>query len=187
MLQICHQLLENDHYSSTIGIKRIGELDSKVFIDKMRHKMRRRKQILPGDVETKGLELCTSWQEKIKDPNWHPFHIVEDDNGIPQVRGYIFDKLHCRGRQWNVTHAFSGCVIQRVVKEDDVTLQALKKEWGVEIHDAVVKALTEIREYNPSGCYVVPELWNFVEDRKAALDEAIRHISRLFHRLKRLN
>lgn len=66
--------------------------------------------------------------------------------------------------------------MQRMLKEDDITLQSLKEEWGEEIHDLVVEALTELQEHNPSGCYMVPELWNFKEKRKAALDEVIREI-----------
>lgn len=60
-----------------------------------------------------------------------------------------------------------------MLKEDDELVQGLKEEWGQEIHDAVVEALNELHEYNPSGCYVVPELWNFAENRKAELDEAV--------------
>lgn len=65
------------------------------------------------------------------------------------------------------------------MKDDDVSLQALKEEYGQGICDAVVKALTELQDHNPSGCYVVPELWNFAEDRKAALREVISHVFKL--------
>lgn len=70
-----------------------------------------------------------------------------------------------------------------MVKEDDEALVQLKEEWGDGVYDAVATALNEIQEYNASGCYVVPELWNFVENRKATLKEVIRFI---FDRLKSL-
>ncbi|XP_057787852.1 factor of DNA methylation 1-like [Salvia miltiorrhiza] len=128
-----------------IGIKKIGELDPDVFINEFVQRMP------PGDIVIRGVEYCTLWQEKIKDPQWYPFQIIEDDNGKPQ----------------------------RLLKEDDLTLQSLKEELGKEIHDAVVDALTELQEYNPSGCYMVPELWNFREKRKASLAEVIRLIFEL--------
>ncbi|KAH6755212.1 hypothetical protein C2S53_017470 [Perilla frutescens var. hirtella] len=67
-------------------------------------------------------------------------------------------------------------LIKRLLKENDASLQDLKKEWGLVMHDAVVVSLNDLREYNPSGYHGVPELWNFKEDRKAALDEVISYI-----------
>ena len=75
--------------------------------------------------------------------------------------------------------------MQHVLKEDDELLVDLKEEWGEEIYDAVATALKEIQEYNPSGCYVVPELWNFKENRKATLKEVIAYIFNQLKTLKR--
>ncbi|KAH6771920.1 hypothetical protein C2S51_010324 [Perilla frutescens var. frutescens] len=125
-----------------IGIKNIGEIDSKVFITEME------KRFSPMYAVMQGVKLCSVWQEKLKNPQWYPFRIMEDDEGKPK----------------------------RLLKEDDSSLQDLKKEWGQEIHGAVVKALDELYEYNPSGCYVIPDLWNFKENRKAKLDEVISYI-----------
>lgn len=70
-----------------------------------------------------------------------------------------------------------------MLKEDDELLQELHNEWGAEAYEAVTTALKEMQDYNPSGCYVVPELWNFKENRKATLKEVI---SCIFSQLKPL-
>lgn len=62
-----------------IGIKRMGEIDEKAF------KTTFSKKFPPGEAEIKAIELCTLWQERIKDPEWHPFRIVEDDKGNHKV------------------------------------------------------------------------------------------------------
>ncbi|KAH6819576.1 hypothetical protein C2S51_003179 [Perilla frutescens var. frutescens] len=134
------------NFNVEIGVKKIGELDPDAFIIALHDKKTPR-----GEIVMRGVELCTLWQEKIKDPHWYPFQIVEDDTGKAQ----------------------------RLLKEDDLTLQALKEEWGRWIYDAVVKALIEVQEHNPSGGYMVPELWNFKEQRKAMLVEVIRHVFKL--------
>ncbi|XP_042052638.1 factor of DNA methylation 1-like [Salvia splendens] len=134
-----------------IGIKRMGELDEKSF------KNACKQRYPPEEADIKALELCSLWQEKLKNPEWHPFRVVEDSKG-------------------NAQH---------VLKEDDELLVDLKEEWGEEIYDAVATALKEIQEYNPSGCYVVPELWNFKENRKATLKEVIAYILNQLKTLKR--
>ncbi|XP_057787847.1 factor of DNA methylation 5-like isoform X2 [Salvia miltiorrhiza] len=140
LIQGLNDILKGNHVH--IGIKNMGEIDPKVFISEME------KRLPPIDAEMKGVELCSLWQEKIKNSQWYPYQIIVDDNGKPK----------------------------RTLKEDDTSLQGLKKQWGQEIHDAVVGALSDLYDYNPSGCYVVPELWNFKENRKAKLDEVISYI-----------
>ncbi|KAA3481846.1 factor of DNA methylation 4-like isoform X2 [Gossypium australe] len=62
------------------------------------------------------------------------------------------------------------------MNEDDKRLKKLRNEWGEMIYEVVIDALLEMEEYNPSGRYVVPKLWNFEEDKKASLKEAIKHL-----------
>lgn len=75
--------------------------------------------------------------------------------------------------------------MQRVIDENDEALRNLKEEYGDEIWDAVTAALKEIEEYNPSGRYAVPELWNFKEGRKATLKEVISFIFKQIKTQKR--
>ncbi|KAL6495836.1 hypothetical protein OROGR_030399 [Orobanche gracilis] len=129
----------------------MGEIDEKAFRNTCN------KRFPSGEAEMKAVELCSLWQEKLKNAEWHPFRVVEDEKGNAQSE----------------------------VREDDELLQALKKEWGEEIYDAVTTALKELQEYNPIGCYVVPELWNFKENRKATLKEVINFIFTQIRTLKR--
>lgn len=75
--------------------------------------------------------------------------------------------------------------LQEVINEEDELLKNLKAEWGNGIFDAVVAAYKEMNEYNPSGRYVVNELWNFKDNRKATLKEVISYILKNLKNLKR--
>ena len=44
------------------------------------------------------------------------------------------------------------------------------------MYNAVADALLELNDYNSSGRYVVPKLWNFNEGRKASLKEVINNM-----------
>ncbi|GMI87150.1 hypothetical protein HRI_002384300 [Hibiscus trionum] len=124
---------------STIGIKRMGELNPEPFIDECKKKHD------GDDWCLKSMELCSLWQVHIMSPHWHPFKTDHENNRL-------------------------------IIDEDDESLKELKDEWGDAIYKAVTDALQEIEECNPSGRYIVPELWNFEEDRKASLQEAVEHL-----------
>ena len=66
--------------------------------------------------------------------------------------------------------------MQEVVNDDDLRLRELWLEYGDDVCNAVKTALSEVNEYNPSGRYVVSELWNFQKGRKATLKEVLRYI-----------
>ncbi|KAL5581221.1 hypothetical protein UlMin_013663 [Ulmus minor] len=108
------------------------------------------------EAQMQASTLCSMWQENLKDPSWHPFKVVTVDEKSEEI-----------------------------INEDDEKLKTLKEELGDEICMAVVTALKELNEYNPSGRYVVPELWNVKEERKATLKEVIAFILTNLKRLKR--
>ena len=58
---------------------------------------------------------------------------------------------------------------QEVIDEDDEMVKDLK-EFGDEIYEAVITAFKDMNEYNPSGRYVVSELWNFERKRESNVE-----------------
>ncbi|KAL8232296.1 hypothetical protein R6Q57_002074 [Mikania cordata] len=126
---------------TNIGVKRMGEINTKAFQDACKERFN------SEEAEIKASELCSLWQEKLKNPEWHPVKVVAVDG----------------------TH-------KEVINEDDELLKALKAECGNKIFVAVVAAFKEMNEYNPSGRYVINELWNFKHNRKATSKEVISFI-----------
>ncbi|KAL8128920.1 hypothetical protein V2J09_018075 [Rumex salicifolius] len=129
-----------------IGIKRMGEIDVKAFIGPSKLKF-------GGDGLSKAAELCSLWQDNLKDTTWHPFKIV-----------------HIDGRT------------EEDIDKEDEKLKLLKEEYGDEICKAVIVAFKELNEYNPSGRYIISELWNF---NKATLKEVINYILKSMNSHKR--
>lgn len=78
-------------------------------------------------------------------------------------------------------------LVQEIIKEDDEKLNALRVELGDEAYNVVVKALLEMNEYNPSGRYPVPELWNFKENRKAPIPEVAAYLMKQWRTHKKKN
>ncbi|KAL4559881.1 hypothetical protein LXL04_032027 [Taraxacum kok-saghyz] len=131
---------------TNIGIKRMGEIDMKAFHDACKEKFEHE------EAQIKAFELCSLWQDKLKNPEWHPIRVIAVDGDHKEV-----------------------------VNEDDEVLNKLKAEWGSGIFDAVVAAFKEMNEYNPSGRYVVNELWNF-KDNKEVISYILKNLKSLKRR-----
>ncbi|KAG6482057.1 factor of DNA methylation 1-like [Zingiber officinale] len=122
------------------------------------------KQFLPtckqkfgkDEAESHAALYCSHWQEELRKPSWHPFKVITTEGKSKEI-----------------------------IQEDDEKLQALNEDLGEEIYKVVTTALLEMNEYNPSGRYPVPELWNFKEDKKAALQEGIQYILKQWKTHKR--
>ncbi|KAK7836754.1 factor of dna methylation 3 [Quercus suber] len=69
-----------------------------------------------------------------------------------------------------------GELINNIINEDNEKLKGLKDEYGDELYEAVTTALTEMNEHNPSGGYLLSELWNYNEGRKASLKEVVSYM-----------
>ncbi|XP_047091455.1 factor of DNA methylation 1-like [Lolium rigidum] len=108
------------------------------------------------EAETKALEFCSLWQDNLRDANWHPFKVVT-----------------------------TGETAKQIINEGDEKLVDLKEQLGEEVYKAVTVALLEINEYNASGSYVVSELWNNKENKKASIGEVVEHILKQWKAQKR--
>ncbi|KAH6828371.1 hypothetical protein C2S53_014147 [Perilla frutescens var. hirtella] len=125
---------------ANICVKRMGELDGKPFMNAVKVKYG------SADLE-KARELCSLWEDYLRDPSWHPYKVV------------MVGEKH-----------------EEVLDENDEKLNSLKNEFGEEVYGAVTRALNEMNEYNPSGRYPVPELWNNSENRRVLLKDGISHL-----------
>ena len=99
-----------------IRVKRMGQLDGKPFLEFFTRRYNEE------EAEERASELCSLWEEYLKDPDWHPFKVITIDGKETEI-----------------------------IKEDDEKLNGLKNEMGEGAYNAVVAALTEINAYNPSG------------------------------------
>ncbi|KAI4383850.1 hypothetical protein MLD38_009646 [Melastoma candidum] len=135
---------------SFIGVKYMGELDNKPFLEAAKMKFNKEEAVL------KATEVCSLWESHLKDPNWYPLKTIQ-----------------------------VGEEHKEIIDEDDEKLRELKEEYGDEAVKAVTTAYMEINQYNPSGRYLTPELWNRQEERKATLKEGVTHLLKQWKNLKR--
>lgn len=66
-LQSLSDILSN---RTSIGIKRVGELNENIFHGACIKKYRK------DIADVKAVELCSKWQDELKKPEWHPFKMV---------------------------------------------------------------------------------------------------------------
>ncbi|XP_058181773.1 factor of DNA methylation 5-like [Rhododendron vialii] len=135
---------------TSLRIKRMGEVDRRPFKELCLQKCS------SGDWDEMSAKLCSSWEEEMRNPHWHPFK-----------------KITVEGK------------LQEIIDEDDDKLKELRNDCGDEVYKAVASALLEIKNYNPSGMYAVPEIWNPKDGRKASLKEIINYVIKQWKSNKR--
>ncbi|KAK1627220.1 hypothetical protein QYE76_001535 [Lolium multiflorum] len=113
------------------------------------------KKLTPKEAPEKASELYNFWQKQLLNPDWKPSKTLMDEG------------------------------ISKEIDVHDVNLQELRASWGEEVYKAVVNCLMEIEECGRlTDRTIVPELWNFKENRKATCSECVEYI---FSQVKRLN
>ncbi|CAL0308943.1 unnamed protein product [Lupinus luteus] len=133
-----------------IGVKRMGELDTRPFLEAMKKKYNEE------EAEDRASELCSLWEEYLKDPDWHPFKVI-------MVEGKETE----------------------IIRDDDEKLNGLRSEISEGAYNAVVTALKEINEYNPSGRYISSQVWNYGQGRVATLQEGVQVLLKQWKTYKR--
>ncbi|CAN6936639.1 unnamed protein product [Brassica oleracea] len=92
--------------------------------------------------------LVSKWQEEVYNAAWYPFKFVGTGDGMK--------------------------AFYEIVDDEDEKLKNLSEEFGEDVKNSVKIALKELNEFNPSGRYAVPTLWNFAHGREATLKEGIK-------------
>ncbi|KAL8191620.1 hypothetical protein R6Q57_028351 [Mikania cordata] len=92
-------------------------------------------------------KLVSLWENHLGDLSWYPFKVIT-----------------------------VGGKSKKILDEEDDKIASLQKECEVDVFNAVVTALNELNEYNPSGRYSVLELWNNKEKRGASLKEGVEFL-----------
>ncbi|KAI3842447.1 hypothetical protein MKX03_035054 [Papaver bracteatum] len=109
-----------------------------------------RKRYRGEEADVRAIELCSLWEGNLRDSNWFPFVNIEVESNN----------------------------FKEIINEKDDKLNSLKNDLGDDVFKAVTTALKEMNDYNGSGRYIVPELWNFKEERRATLKEGIQRLSK---------
>lgn len=75
-----------------IGVKRMGELDSKPF------QIASRRRYSSEEADLKAIEMCSLWEKHLTDPMWHPIKVITVEGShkvmrlINLLRHYIFER-----------------------------------------------------------------------------------------------
>ncbi|TYI62763.1 hypothetical protein E1A91_D10G270300v1 [Gossypium mustelinum] len=131
-----------------LRVKRMGEIDQKAF------KVACSLKFQDEDWREPCAKARSLWQHNVQDPKWHPFKKIN-------IRGNLHTPIAQK---------------TEIIDKDDEKLKELRNEYGDTAYEAVSTALMEMNEYNASGRYLVPEVWNRKEGRTATMKEIVQYV-----------
>ena len=117
-------------------LKTMGVLDENKFVELWDKVMNSENG---ENIQRLGLDIESgyySFQSEIRDPNWHPFRVVQDENGN---------------------------IVEQVNYEDE-TLKEMISFWGKDMVSLIIETKKEVIEYNPSGGYGVKMPYNYEKE-----------------------
>lgn len=126
----------------------MGEIDQKAF------KVACSLKFQDEDWREPCAKARSLWQHNVQDPKWHPFKMIN-------IRGNLHTPIAQK---------------TEIIDKDDEKLKELRNEYGDTAYEAVSTALMEMNEYNASGRYLVPEVWNRKEGRTATMKEIVQYV-----------
>ncbi|KAK3140055.1 hypothetical protein QOZ80_5AG0394870 [Eleusine coracana subsp. coracana] len=143
------EFLQLDSGGRILGVKEMGRLNRKPFDEACASKLS------PTEAKKTASKLYATWENLLKNPNWKPFKTV-----------VVGDDHH------------KSILLGKDIDVDDDKLQELKRAWGEGAHNAVVRALVEMSEYNCLDDRTITyELWNYKAGRKATTIECVEYMS----------
>ncbi|XP_030464211.2 factor of DNA methylation 4-like [Syzygium oleosum] len=79
--------LRNNTSRAMIGVKRMGELDSKPFL------IAAKRKFAAEEANEKAIMLCSKWEDHLRDPEWYPFKGITDGEHRKEIIDEEDEKL----------------------------------------------------------------------------------------------
>ncbi|KAF8397476.1 hypothetical protein HHK36_016393 [Tetracentron sinense] len=127
----------NEMASGENGVKKMGDLDNKPFLDA------RKRKYSGKEGMGKGIELWALWEEHFRDPQWHPFKMITANGEKQEIIDDEDEKLKALKSELGV-EVYK--VVTTALIEKNEELKALKSELGVEVYKVMTTALIKIDE-----------------------------------------
>ncbi|KAI8013176.1 Factor of DNA methylation 3 [Camellia lanceoleosa] len=126
----------------------------------------RENELEKREAQNENMKMLLKYQEEMNKKA-----ILEEKKKLAEEQKRKEEKFHRRmGELQKKLDAKQELELEEIIDKEDDKLRSLKDEFGNEVYEAVIIALKEMNQYNPSGDPVL-ELWNFREKRIATLKE----------------
>ena len=85
------QGLKESAGDASVGVKMMADFDTKPFIGTTQ---RMPTLNFSERVKAKAMEVGSLWEENLKDPSWHPFKFIMDEEGKTRVDILLSSRYH---------------------------------------------------------------------------------------------